>query len=286
MSNTIDIGAIITNAQQAVHPFELDDGAIYAIRDTDGGIVLLETPGYTKAAEVDRFTAAPLRIQRKVTLRDADSLIDYLATNTVSPEGGVGEDHRHGVGELEIWADLDNRRIHAILDGGNGHRLHTATLELRHSREWNEWSQVDGKLVPQVQFAQFIEDHLSTIAAPDGGVLLDIVQTLTAKTKVDFKSSTLLANGQRQFEFAETLEAKAGQKGTLAIPTELTLALRPFQGSEPVAMQARFRYRLDDGQLYLGVRLNEPDKALEDAFGRIVDHIQEAAPVRINHGIG
>lgn len=62
--------------------------------------------------------------------------------------------------------------------------------------------------------------------------------------------------------------------------------LRPFQGSEPVALQARFRYRLDDGQLYLGVRLNEPDKALEDAFGRIVDHIQEASPVRINHGIG
>lgn len=284
---TIDIQAIINNAQEAVAPEELTDGSIYAVRDADGGIVLLPTPTYLDDLERQRLKAAPARIKRSVTVRDADSLIAYLAANTDADDpADIGLEHLHGAGDLEIWADLDGRRIKAILDGGRGHRGHSATLELRHSREWEEWAGVDGKLVPQVAFAQFIEDHISSIGAPDGGTLLDVVQTLSAKTKVDFKSSSLLANGQRQFEFAETIEAKAGQKGTLAIPTELTLVLRPFQGSEPVALQARFRYRLDEGQLFLGVRLAEPDRALEAAFQQVVDEVQEAAPVRINHGVG
>lgn len=284
---SIDIQAIIDNAQQAVVPEELTDGSIYAVRNNCGGLDLLPTPTYLDDLERQRLEAAPARIKRSVTVRDADSLIAYLAANTDADNpADIGMSHLHGVGDLEIWADLDGRRIKAILDGGNGHCQHTAALELRHSREWGEWAGVDGKLVAQVQFAQFIEDHISSIGAPDGGTLLDIVQTLTAKTKVDFKSSSLLANGQRQFEFAETIEAKAGQKGTLAIPSELTLVLRPFQGSEPVAVQARFRYRLDEGQLFLGVRLAEPDRALEAAFQRVVDEVQEASPVRINHGVG
>lgn len=286
MTDTIDIKAVIDAAQQAVEVQALNDGQIYAIRNDEGGIDLLETPGYARQQTRAHLAEPPARIRRSVTVRDAESLIAYLAANTTDDPADIGMEHIHGVGDLELWADLDNRLIRAILDGGGGHRDHIATLELRHSREWEEWAGVDGKLVPQVAFAQFIEDHISSIGAPDGGTLLDVVQTLSAKTKVDFKSSSLLANGQRQFEFAETIEAKAGQKGTLAIPTELTLVLRPFQGAEPVALQARFRYRLDDGQLFLGVRLAEPDRALEAAFQRVVDEVQASAPVRINHGIG
>lgn len=62
--------------------------------------------------------------------------------------------------------------------------------------------------------------------------------------------------------------------------------LRPFQGSEPVAILARFRYRLDGGQLRLGVKLAEPQKALEVAFNQIVDEVQASVPVRVNHGVG
>ena len=286
---TLDGGsanALARLGQLAAEPTKLDDGEIYAVKVGDS-IELLETPGYTYTAANERQAEGPARINRRVVLRDAQSLIAYLAANTDADDPtNIGMSHRHGVGDLEIWADLDGRRIKAILDGGYGWAEHTATLELRHSREWDEWSKIDGKLLPQVTFAEFIEDHLSSIGAPDGGTLLDIVQTLTAKNKVDFKSSSLLANGQRQFEFAETLEAKAGQKGNLTIPTELTLVLRPFQGSEDVGIQARFRYRLDGGQLFLGVRLNEPAKALEEAFDVIVDEVRAASPVPIVHGIG
>ena len=129
-------------------------------------------------------------------------------------------------------------------------------------------------------------DHISSIGEPSGGILLDVVQTLTARTKVDFRSSTMLANGQRQFEFAETIEAKAGAKGTLAIPAELKLVLRPFQGSDPVVVTARFRYQISEGALALGVRLAEPQRVLEEAFDQIVAEVGVALPVRVNHGVG
>ena len=121
---------------------------------------------------------------------------------------------------------------------------------------------------------------------PDGAQLLDIVQTLEASTDVRFKSSQLLSNGQRQLAFEETVDAKAGAKGDLKVPSELILVLRPFQGSESVAIIARFRFRITDGVLRMGVKLNEPEKALEDAFDQIVEAVQAEIPVRVNHGIG
>lgn len=281
-----DVHAIATLGALAHGAEPLKDGQIYAVKDGDQ-MVLLETPGYTDDRE-DHRAPSPRRVERSVTVRDAASLVDYLNENTTGPDdpARVGDMFRHGVGDLELWADIDRRTIRAIVDGGNGWRKHTATLELRHSIEWAEWTSIDGKLVDQLAFAQFIEDHLSSIGAPDGAKLLEICQTLEARTKVDFKSSELLANGQRKFRYDETTEAKAGQKGDLTIPAELTLVLRPFQGSEPVAILARFRYRLDGGQLRLGVKLAEPSKALEVAFNQIVDEVQASVPVRVNHGVG
>lgn len=291
MTTTIDsdIDRIITNAQEAVAAEILKDGSLYSVRNADGGYQLLVTPGYERQVAGNAAENGPILIKRSVTVRDADALIDYLAHNTGgAPSGNEDVDHgyRHGPGELEVWADLDRRTIRAILDGGYGYRGHTATLELRHSEEWTEWAQVDGKFFGQVEFAQFVEDHISSIAAPDGGVLLDVVQTLEANTGVRFKSSQLLGNGQRQIAFEETVEAKAGTKGNLTIPTELTLALRPFQGCDAVAVVARFRFRINEGVLRMGVKLAEPSKALEVAFADIVSNVQGLVPVRVNHGVG
>ena len=87
-----------------------------------------------------------------------------------------------------------------------------------------------------------------------------------------------------QFVYEETVNGQAGAKGDLDIPTELVLVLRPFQGSEPQSIVARFRYRLAEGQLRMGVKLAEPERTLEEAFDRIVDDVQDRVPVHVNHG--
>ncbi|MEN0072387.1 MAG: hypothetical protein AAGC63_15520, partial [Propionicimonas sp.] len=153
--------ALLTvTAQQAVLPRKLDEG-VYAILDADGGIQIRETDGYAQQRIHDWERARsdkPEFIHRQVTLLNVDSFIDYLATNTYGADAIsdrkladhpfiVGDGYALGTGGLELWADIDARTIKAILDGYDGLRKHTATLQLKTSREWGEWMAIDGKLV-------------------------------------------------------------------------------------------------------------------------------------------
>lgn len=272
-------------AQQAVLPRHLDEG-IYAVLDAEGGIQIRETDGYAQKRKFDWEQAhsdKPEFVHRNVTVLDVDSFIDYLDRNY--DEHGAGG-NRHAAGELELWADIDARTIKAILDGITGLRKNTATLVLKTSREWDEWAAIDGKFIEQDGFAQFIEDHMSTIAEPEGAKLMEICQTLEGTKGAVYKQETILATGQRTFKWEEAVEGKAGKRGDLTIPGELVLVLKPFQGADPVPVIARFRYRPDPTGMRLGVKLAEPEKALEDAFAVIVAAVDDQTPVRVNHGRG
>lgn len=104
---------------------------------------------------------------------DDDALVELPRPQRLVTSPSSNRGYRHGPGDLGLWADLDawpSRRSTAT-----GH-LSTLRPSTCGTLEWAEWAHVDGKLFEQVEFAQFIEDHISSIAAPDGGVLLDIVQ--------------------------------------------------------------------------------------------------------------
>lgn len=279
--------ALLTaTAQQAVLPRQLDEG-VYAVLAADGGVEIRETDGYRIQREHDweRARADTVEfVHRNVTLLNVPSFIDYLARNTRDNPTDVGEDYLYCSGGLELWADIDARKVTAILDGMDGLRKHTATLALKTSREWDEWMKVDGKLLPQVEFAQFIQDHISTIGEPAGALLVDICETLVGSTDVQWKSQQLDRSGQRKFVYEEVVNGQAGAKGDLSIPTELTLVLRPFQGSEQLLIRARFRFRLAGGAVQLGVKLVEPERVLEDSFNQVVDEVQALVPVHVNNG--
>ena len=272
MPETTEAFDIIEAGRESARPHELIDGSIYAIRSGDT-VNILTTPGY-----IDDRADRPRRVCRDVIVKDVASFLDYIS-DYVESNGVIDAhlvDEQDGTIGLEVWADVDRQQVVGIIDGISGWRSNRVTLQLSRPREWAEWERVDGNLLNQVEFAQFIEDHLSTIGAPDGADLLDVCQTLQATKSVDFKSSQILASGERKFRFEETIDAKAGAKGELTIPSELTLVLRPFQGSDPVGIQARFRYRIDgSGRLLIGVRLNEPEKVLEDAFDVVVGQLRK-----------
>lgn len=290
-----EVGPLIAMlAQRSTLPRKLEEG-VYAILDAEGGVQVVETDGYAQKRNHDWKQAhdgRPEFVHRAVTLLDTDSFVDYLRRNSecaAGPDdaaGGEFDDPRyiHTSGELELWADLDGRVIRGILDGHDGLRKHTATLALKTSREWDEWAKVDGKLYPQADFASFIQDHISTIGLPDGGVLVDICETLVGTVDVQWKSQQLDATGQRQFTYEEVVNGAAGAKHDLKIPTELVLVVRPFQGSAPIRLVARFRFRLSGGAVQMGVKLVEPDRVLEDSFAEIVADVQARVPVHVNHG--
>lgn len=257
--------AVAALAQQAAEPTPLEPGQIYA-RLRDGEIVIDDT---------DDYATKPRKVSREAKAADAGSFLAYL-------------DRRHAESRdgLEVWADLDNLTVIAVLDGHDGWRQDRLTLALRRSPEWIAWTERSGKLSSQLAFADFIEDQLSVIADPDGATLLEIVQSMQGSTKVQWQSADWLDNGARAFQWVEEVEAKAGRKGKLEIPSRFTLGLRPFVGSEAFKVVANLRYRIQDGVLSVGFKLPELDRVVEQAFADVVAQIDAGLTVPIFNGRG
>lgn len=261
-------------ARVASAPMELAPDTDYAIADANGDVRIEHTDDVPLRKDRHQF-AAPRQIE------DLESLIAFV--------------DRHADSSSEIYASKQNTTITAIIDGAAatpaktdvdyqvrfGREAFRGVYNLQTTQPWKDWLHVSGQLYEQQEFAEFIEDHVDDIVAPAAGDVLEIAQSLQASSGVEFSSSQRLDSGQTRIGYAETIKAKAGQKGELVIPKELTLALQPFEGvtvlngkQTKVAITARFRYRLRDGQLRLGVKLLNTERVLDLLWGQIVDELR------------
>lgn len=226
----------------------------------------------------EKFGEHPARKRGTVHVHDAASFIEYLS--------------KHGLAASEVYADTARQRLVAVVnahaatdtnldEGIAGHGDHRIELELLPTEEWKAWTALDKKLLVQSAFAEHLEDNAADVVDPDAATMLEIASSLIATTGADFKSGIRLDNGQVQFRFEETTTARAGHSGDLDIPTEFTIAIAPFVGSDPVELTARFRYRINNGALGLSYALLRPEQVARQAF---LDHVEAvrdaiAAPV-------
>ncbi|WP_242089195.1 DUF2303 family protein [Curtobacterium sp. DN_7.5] len=248
-------------AQQAVHPEELETGVVYVEADGSGGSRIVDT---------DRYAANPRHIEASRVVGDAESFVRYVTKHVIA-------------GHTEVYADVPSSSVVAMIDSHDaavgGWQKHRAQLELRHTKSWEAWTKVDGKLLEQTDFAEFIEQQSLDVRSPETAVLIEIAQSFQAKTSVDFEGGERLDSGQVRLEYKETVTAKAGQKGHIDIPTELELLLRPYIGGPVYVVVARFRYRLRGSQLGLGIVLQRPQEILDAAFADIVTEIRDGKTV-------
>lgn len=155
-----------------------------------------------------------------------------------------------------------------------GWRQHQAMYSLLHSTEWKTWVQFNKKQMNQETFAQFIEDNLLDIAQPPGAEMLEISRTLEAKKKVSFASGARLSNGANELTFEETISGTAG-KGKFQIPELFTIGVCVFEGGDRYAVEARLRYRIQDGgHLTMWYDLVRPHKVIEDAFAQLKTKVE------------
>lgn len=242
-------------AFQAAGPELLSVGEVYAVADGDGKVKVVDTDAY---AEHPRLAKA------NRVVNDAESFNKYLAA--------------HGGADAEVWADTKGSTVVGVIDAHAaepGWEAHTIRLTLEKSTPWLAWEAFDGQFVPQVNFAEFIDMRAIDVVTPAAVELIELAQFFQVHRKVEFKSTQKLKDGETTFNYEETLDSKAGQKGNIAIPDNITLALRPYIGGPMYYVNARFRYRLNDGVLALGVLLERPQEILDAAFADIVTLIRE-----------
>lgn len=218
----------------------------------------------------EAFALMPWRPRGTTTTRDSASFVQAIT------------DQENGSQHPRLFADPDGRRLVAVLnpdpDGWGDYRV---LLQLQTSREWQEWTGIDRRLVSQVDFAEFIEQHTPDIVAPDAATMLELAQSFHATRSVRFESSQRLKSGETALQYVEDVEAKG--RGQVAIPDTVALELPVFDGGSVVDVDARLRWRIDGQSLRLGVVLIRPDTIERSAFMRVVDDVQQlrgdAAPV-------
>lgn len=249
MPHDNDMQAVIDAAREGMALIDADLSCPIMVRP-DGTVIDL-TP----------HLPAPTRKRGTIVVFDAASFNQVIRDND-------------GAGNVAIYLDRDPNKpvIEAVLNGhgkgGPGWGDLRAKIEFRPTPQWAKWKGIDGKLMGQTEFAEFIEDNLADIEKPSGAAMLEIVTQFHATRTTAFRRAVKLSNGQVQFENIENTEAKVGA-GMIEVPEEITLRLAPLQGSVPYAVPARFRYRLDDGKLRLGVKLER----VEDLMNRVLEDV-------------
>lgn len=239
-----------------------------------GGVPYTVVPGGFSVAPLEHLMSAPARTRAAVLVRDVASLLGYLKA--------------HDEGRTAIFADDDALAVQAIVDyhrpAGPGFGEHVVTLKLDRRPEWKTWLESNRKVMNQATFAQFVEDNLPDIAAPEGAVVLEVVRTLEARKKVNFLSAVRLQDGNREFTYEEQTDASAA-KGTLKVPEVFTLGLQPFRGAAKYRLDARLRFRIEDGgKLTLWYDLVRPHLVLESAFADVVQEIAAATSLEVRIG--
>jgi len=268
VTNTdLSVAAVAQLAQQALAPKDVEPGGIYLVATANGDVREFDLTG-------PQYTGALTRKTGRTTVRDADSFLTYYA--------------KHKDDASEVYSDVEQLTVTAVLDahsseepGFGEHRLH---LALRRTKAWEEWLALDGKLVDQDRFANFLEDQLPYLETPDSATMLEIAQSIKATTKADFQSSSRLQSGERKFAYVEDTKATAGAKGDLAIPETFLIAVPPFEGAGAYRMTARFKYRLGGGQLALGFKLEQPEERARAAFADVLQAISEGIDTPILNG--
>lgn len=244
--------------------------AATAIQEIHGTTHLVVPEGYRHidlTAAIEQAGAAPIRKKGAVHLGDLASFNVYVADQG-SPI------------DTYIYADPDSRTLTAVLNEhvksqrATGWRDHRAVYKAELSREFTTWMQSNKKPMEQDDFAIFLEDNIADVVEPSGEQLLQIALTLQAKTEVNFSSHKRLDNGQIQFAYSETVDARAGT-GMIEIPREFTIGLRLFKNGDGYKVRARLKYRLGGGKLKFWYELDRAENAIEDAFQAYVNQARE-----------
>jgi uncharacterized protein YfdQ (DUF2303 family) len=214
--------------------------------------------------DLEHLQERPYRIEASVKMLTAESFVAYVK--------------RFATDAAIVAADADRSTFIAHLDyheapGLPTRSTHAASYACPLSREWQAWKEADGSWMGQEQFALFLEDRCGDVTKPTGGELLQMALNFKSIKKATFGAAKNLANGEFSLQYSEE-----NQKGTVELPSELTVTIPVYRGDAAYAMQARLRHRVADGQLKMRVDLVNPEVIAEDAFNHMRKAFAEQLP--------
>lgn len=238
-------------------------------------VVIVPAGADAKVIDLNQYAATPTRPTGTARPKSVEAFIDYVK--------------RHSTPETTVWYEpmgSDAGRIVAVLnDLGEAQdaqwRDVRAELILPKTPQWEHWAARDGVYGSQQEFAEHIEDGVDEIREPDAATMLEIAQTFQATIGGEFRQATRLQDGTINVQWAEHVDARAGKNGEAVIPQTMVLGISPFYGEQPFAVEARIRYRVRNGALSIGYKLDRPDRVIQECVEAIGKRLRDEldAPV-------
>lgn len=226
----------------------------------------------------DKFPLCPDRVRTRVTMNSVASFVAYL-NEFKTPDTRVFANTL--AAPYLFVAVIDYHKKDGTAQWGS----HVVVLSLTPTDEFKKWEGKDGDVFDQVNFAQFIEENVNDIVAPDGATMLELALTLEASQGMQFKGRVNLNNGDIGLLCDVNTDMKAGKDGTLAIPKEILIRIPIFRGVAPIDLKARFRTTVRPPTVGLSYQLIRLNAAVDKVIEATYDMITHEAAVPVYAGI-
>ncbi len=238
------------------------------------GIYTVVPNGY-HVEDLEKFLPKPLRVRQNVALEDTVSFISYLRefANTVVTRVFFA------TGSEQFTAIIDYHQTAQDADWCD----HVATYTPQRSPEFKTWMGKNRTAMTQVDFARFLEDNMPDVVQPASSDLLNIALSFEAKKSAEFSSGVRLANGQIQLQYTEQIRGSASN-GTIEVPEKFVLGIPIHVNGPAYRIEAKLRWRLQEGKVTFWYELVRPEKSVEHAVNEIRALITRETAIQILTG--
>ncbi len=263
----LDAGRMLSLIQRVAY-----DGVTAPVVVGPNGSVVVIDP-----SAVERWLPAPKRKTGTWAFGDIESLTRYI--------------NEHKTEDTRIWASISDAvaSFKAVLNFHGkepSFNDHTAIHALKPTKEWALWVSRNGVRMPQVAFAEFIEENAKLFTDPNGADLLELIKNLEGHSNASFSQAVKLENGAVKLVFTEDVVLKGSggavtaQEGNMEIPSLLNVGIAPFEGVPPYAIQARLRYRIAERKITFWYETINAHLVIKDVCKNIIDQIKEKTGIQ------
>ncbi len=281
MSDFQDNKALIDLARATldVQPLTLAGVDIASVPRADGGRDIVSLEKFR-----EELRDAPKRIKGTATAATVASFIDLVNR------------HKDAASALFGAFSTNGGALTAVIDyPANGASPRFGQHRIRYafpvSPEWAAWSAADGKTKTQTEWAEFIEDRIADLAAPDDAErsayegpfsttiatpaeLITLSRGLAVTAEARVKQTRVLSSGEVEISYEEVHKDASGDK--LRVPGLFIVRIPLFVGDDPTRLLARLRYRVKDGKIVWFYQFCRADVVVLDAMVRALEDAAKA----------
>jgi len=233
-------------------------------------------PSGMRAESLAPFRPPP-RIKRTVTLLEANSFADYV--------------NKFKMPETLIFVTVTETgcTFRALLDYHQpapdltpAYCEHEAVFAAVETPDWKVWKAADRKKLPQVDFAEWIENNSRLMVEPSGAELLELVRSLHGHKNARFNQSIRLDNGAYSVNYDEDVEIKGSvstKAGAIELPPTIKAGIAVFQGADKYAVEARLKSRIEERRLVLYFETIAITEIVRESIMLIVKQISERTSI-------